>query len=311
MRPPTTNPPSGRRRVGQAIRSRCSARRALQSAIFSSANFSSIRHRRDGVIQIFNVGAERMLGYAAIDSDEQGHPADISDPQEVIARAERRGVEPWNSQPTAPGFEPWCKSRRRAGFRISGPADLLPQGRQPVPAVVSVTALRDAQDAIIGYLLIGTDNTARKQVEDERAAARPAAARSAFLHALLDRIQHRRADGDRSRGVHHRMSTSRPRRSPAVRATTLIGRRSRTTSPIRCRPRRASTGCWRKGSHQLRGSPRSPRQLGTGGVLQRVHVLRSAPQPARRMFASARDMTELEGVRARSSRTSSWKTRAA
>ena len=36
------------------------------------------------------------------------------------------------------------------------------------PAVVSVTALRDAQDAIIGYLLIGTDNTARKQVEAER-----------------------------------------------------------------------------------------------------------------------------------------------
>ena len=36
------------------------------------------------------------------------------------------------------------------------------------PAVVSVTALRDAQNAIIGYLLIGTDNTARKQIEAER-----------------------------------------------------------------------------------------------------------------------------------------------
>ena len=35
--------------------------------------------------------------------------------------------------------------------------------------MVSVTALRDAQDVIIGYLLIGTDNTARKQVEAERA----------------------------------------------------------------------------------------------------------------------------------------------
>jgi PAS domain S-box-containing protein len=34
--------------------------------------------------------------------------------------------------------------------------------------MVSVTALRDAQGAIIGYLLIGTDNTARKQVEEER-----------------------------------------------------------------------------------------------------------------------------------------------
>ncbi len=36
------------------------------------------------------------------------------------------------------------------------------------PAVVSVTALRDAQNTIIGYLLIGTDNTARKQVEEEQ-----------------------------------------------------------------------------------------------------------------------------------------------
>jgi PAS domain S-box-containing protein len=36
------------------------------------------------------------------------------------------------------------------------------------PAVVSVTALRDDQGAIIGYLLIGTDNSARKQVEADR-----------------------------------------------------------------------------------------------------------------------------------------------
>ena len=34
--------------------------------------------------------------------------------------------------------------------------------------MVSVTALRDDQDSIIGYLLIGTDNTARKQVEADR-----------------------------------------------------------------------------------------------------------------------------------------------
>jgi len=38
---------------------------ALQSAIFNSANFSSIATDEKGVIQIFNVGAERMLGYAA------------------------------------------------------------------------------------------------------------------------------------------------------------------------------------------------------------------------------------------------------
>jgi PAS domain S-box-containing protein len=40
---------------------------ALQSAIFNSANFSSIATDAKGVIQIFNVGAERMLGYTSAD----------------------------------------------------------------------------------------------------------------------------------------------------------------------------------------------------------------------------------------------------
>ena len=60
---------------------------ALQNAIFNSANFSSIATDEKGVIQIFNVGAERMLGYTAADVMNKITPADISDPQEVIARA--------------------------------------------------------------------------------------------------------------------------------------------------------------------------------------------------------------------------------
>ncbi|MDO9288228.1 MAG: PAS domain S-box protein [Thermodesulfovibrionales bacterium] len=39
--------------------------RALQNAIFNSANLSSIATDAKGVIQLFNVGAERMLGYTA------------------------------------------------------------------------------------------------------------------------------------------------------------------------------------------------------------------------------------------------------
>src|SRR6188472_1462246 len=58
---------------------------ALQSAIFNSANFSSIATDEKGVIQLFNVGAERMLGYAAADVLNTITPADISDPEEVIA----------------------------------------------------------------------------------------------------------------------------------------------------------------------------------------------------------------------------------
>jgi PAS domain-containing protein len=60
---------------------------ALQNAIFNSANFSSIATDEKGVIQLFNVGAERMLGYTAIEVVDKITPADISDPQEVIARA--------------------------------------------------------------------------------------------------------------------------------------------------------------------------------------------------------------------------------
>src|ERR1044071_4117047 len=66
---------------------------ALQSAIFNSANFSSIATDANGVIQIFNVGAERMLGYAAVDVMNTITPADISDPEELIARAGALSLE--------------------------------------------------------------------------------------------------------------------------------------------------------------------------------------------------------------------------
>src|SRR5580698_6567548 len=76
---------------------------ALQSAIFNSANFSSIATDATGVIQIFNVGAERMLGYTAADVTNKITPADISDPQEVVARSKALSSEFGAS--IAPGFE--------------------------------------------------------------------------------------------------------------------------------------------------------------------------------------------------------------
>jgi PAS domain S-box-containing protein len=138
---------------------------ALQSAIFNSANFSSIATDAKGVIQIFNVGAERMLGYAAADVVNKITPADISDPQEVIARAQALSAE--LSTPITPGFEALVFKASRGIEDIYELTYIRKDGSR-FPAVVSVTALRDAQDAIIGYLLIGTDNTARKQVEAEQ-----------------------------------------------------------------------------------------------------------------------------------------------
>jgi len=138
---------------------------ALQTAIFNSANFSSIATDAKGVIQIFNVGAERMLGYTAADVVNKVTPADISDPQEVIARAEALSLE--LSTPIAPGFEALVFKASR-GIEDIYELTYIRKDGSSFPAVVSVTALRDAQDGIIGYLLIGTDNTARKQVEAEQ-----------------------------------------------------------------------------------------------------------------------------------------------
>src|SRR5471030_3342680 len=136
---------------------------ALQNAIFNSANFSSIATDAKGVIQIFNVGAERMLGYEAGDVMNKITPADISDPQELIARAKALSIELGTT--ITPGFEALVFKASRGIEDIYELTYIRKDGSR-FPAVVNVTALRDAQDAIIGYLLIGTDNTERKQVEE-------------------------------------------------------------------------------------------------------------------------------------------------
>jgi PAS domain S-box-containing protein len=139
---------------------------ALQNAIFNSANFSSIATDAQGVIQIFNVGAERMLGYKAADVMNKITPADISDPLEVIARAHTLSIE--LGTPITPGFEALVFKASR-GIEDIYELTYIRQDGSRFPAMVSVTALRDDQGDIIGYLLIGTDNTVRKQVEAEQA----------------------------------------------------------------------------------------------------------------------------------------------
>src|SRR6202451_576414 len=136
---------------------------ALQNAILNSANFSSIATDEKGVIQLFNVGAECMLGYTAIEVVDKITPADISDPQEVIARAKALSLE--LGTPITPGFEALVFKASRGIEDIYELTYIRKDGSR-FPAVVSVTALRADHDGIIGYLLIGTDNPARKQAEE-------------------------------------------------------------------------------------------------------------------------------------------------
>ena len=105
------------------------------------------------------------LGYAAAEVMNKITPADISDPQEVITRAKALSAELGTT--ITPGFEALVFKASRGIEDIYELTYIRKDGSR-FPAIVSVTALRDAQGGIIGYLLIGTDNTARKQVEAER-----------------------------------------------------------------------------------------------------------------------------------------------
>ena len=117
------------------------ARRALSDAIFSSAYFWQMATDERGVIQIFNVGAEAMLGYDAVDVVDRITPADISDPQELIKRAAELSTE--LDTPIAPGFEALVFKAKRGIEDIYELTYVRKDGSR-FPAIVSVTALRDA-----------------------------------------------------------------------------------------------------------------------------------------------------------------------
>ena len=136
----------------------------LQRAILNSANFSIMATDEKGIIQLFNIGAERMLGYAAADVVNKITPAHISDRPEVMARAVVLSRE--LSTPITPGFEALVFKASR-GIEDKYELTYIRKDGSRLPAIVSVTALRDAGGIIIGYLLIGTDNSARKQIEEQ------------------------------------------------------------------------------------------------------------------------------------------------
>ena len=258
---------------------------ALQSAIFNSANFSSIATDAKGVIQIFNVGAERMLGYAAADVMNKITPAEISDPQEVIARAKALSVE--LSTTITPGFEALVFKASRGIEDIYELTYIRKDGSR-FPAVVSVTALRDAQNVVIGYLLIGTDNTARKQVEEEQKKLDQRLRDQQFytrslIESNIDALMTTDPSG---------IITDVNKQMEALTGCTrdeLIG------APFKnyfTDPERAEAGInlvlSRKERHQLRAYRERQGRKENSRVLQRDHLLRPRSEAARRVRRRAR-----------------------
>ncbi|UOA10344.1 bifunctional diguanylate cyclase/phosphodiesterase [Methylobacter sp. S3L5C] len=135
---------------------------ALQRAIFNSVNFSSIATDAQGIIQIFNIGAESMLGYTAAEVINKITPADISDPQELVMRAAALSQE--YATPITAGFDALI-FKASHGIEDIYELTYIRKDGSRLSAIVSVISLRDDQHDIIGYLLMVTDNSAQKQTK--------------------------------------------------------------------------------------------------------------------------------------------------
>ena len=161
---------------------------ALQNAILNSANFSIIATDEKGIIQLFNVGAERMLGYRAEEVVNRIRPSDIHDPEEVVARAEALSLELGTT--ISPGFEALAFKASRGIEDVYELTCICKDGSR-FPAIASITALRDDYHDVIGYLLIGTDNSARKRAEVELHEAMSVAKRANLAKSeFLSRMSH-------------------------------------------------------------------------------------------------------------------------
>src|SRR6186997_3451995 len=163
----------------------------LGDAILTSVHFPIIATDETGIIQLFNAGAERLLGYRAAEVVNRISPSDIHDPQEVAARARELSVE--FAQPITPGFEALAFKASR-GIEDVYELTYISKDGSRFPAIVSITALRDDYGEIIGYLLIGTDNSVRKQVELELQNAMAVAekanlAKSNFLSSMSHELR--------------------------------------------------------------------------------------------------------------------------
>ncbi len=163
---------------------------ALQNAILNSANFSIIATDEKGIIQLFNIGAECTLGYAAADVINKITPSDIHDPQEELQRAQALSLE--LGVEIKPGFEALAFKASRGIEDIYELTYICKDGSR-FPAIVSITPLRD-NDELIGYLLIGTDNSQRKQAELKLTQAMAVAekanlAKSDFLSSMSHELR--------------------------------------------------------------------------------------------------------------------------
>lgn len=113
----------------------------------------------DGIIQTFNHAAEEMLGYKAKEVINILTPAIIHEPIEVVERAkifsEELGID------LKPGFEVFV-AKSRKGLVNEHEWTCIRKNGTRFPVLLTISALKDQNDNIFGFLGIAQDISERK-----------------------------------------------------------------------------------------------------------------------------------------------------
>jgi PAS domain S-box-containing protein len=151
----------------------------LGKSILNGSDFAIVATDAAGVIQFFNIGAERMLGYPAEDVVNK-KPLDLLlDPQQLIDCTKALGGE--FATTIIPGFDTLAFKAARGIGGLLG-LDYIRMDGSRIPARASITALRDGKGEVIGYLIIANDNSAAQLAKD--AAKREKVAQEMFRLAV-------------------------------------------------------------------------------------------------------------------------------
>lgn len=144
----------------------------LAGVLRATTEFSIIATDSVGTITVFNAGAERLLGYRADEVVGRLTPEVVHDPEEIAARAAELGIPA--------GFETFVHVARRDTAETREWTYVRKDGTR-VPVSLTVTAIRDADGTVTGFVGVARDIT-----ESRRAQAGLRAAEELFRRTFED-----------------------------------------------------------------------------------------------------------------------------
>jgi len=135
----------------------------LMASVLSSASYSIIAIDPQGLITVFNHGAETLLGYSADEMVGKQSPSLFHDPAEIGAYAALLTRELGFA--VAPGVDAFVARTCATGEPDEREWTYIRKDGTRLPVLLSITAIRDPQGGIAGYLGIATSIEERKRAE--------------------------------------------------------------------------------------------------------------------------------------------------